>query len=70
MARHSPAIAAAELRVMQSRRELHEHLLCLQRSLARPSSLAAAALFGFSRGRRDRTGAAAGMLARAMLRLR
>ena len=70
MARHSLAIAAAELRVAQARRELHERLLCLRRSLARPSCLAAAALFGFSLGRRDRKGAVAGMLAKAMLRLR
>jgi hypothetical protein len=68
MARHSPAIAAAELRVTQARRELHGHLLRLRRSLARPSCLAAAALFGFALGRRDGKGIVAGMLARTLLR--
>jgi hypothetical protein len=68
MARHSLAVVAAELRVAQARRELHENLLHLRRSLAQPSSLVAAALFGFSLGRRDAKGAVAGMLARTLLR--
>jgi len=61
---------AAELRVAQARRELDGSLACLRRSLSRPSCLAAAALFGFSLGRSDRTGVVAGMLARTLLRLR
>jgi len=62
MARHATAIVAAELRVMQSRRDLRDGLRQLQYRLARrPSSLAAAAvvgaILGFSLTRRGRTGA-------------
>ena len=65
--RHT-AIAAAEMRVAQARGDLRGHLLRLQASLARPSCLAAAALFGFALGRRDGKGIVAGMLARTLLR--
>jgi hypothetical protein len=67
MARHT-AIAAAELRVAQARRELRDDLRRLQRSLSGPSYLAAAALFGFWLGRRDGAGTAAGMLATTLIR--
>jgi hypothetical protein len=66
MARHT-AIRTAELRVTHARREVHERLLCLRRSLSQPSCLAAAALLGFAFGRRDGIGVAAGMLAKALL---
>ena len=72
MARHAPAIAAAELRVVQSRRELRAGLRRAQWRLSQPSFLAAAvavgALLGFSLTRRGRTGAVAEMLATALLR--
>jgi len=71
MARHSSAIAAAELRVARSRRELRDGLRRLRRSLSRPSSLFAAAavgaLWGFSL-KRGRTAAIAGALATASIR--
>jgi len=66
MTRHT-AIDAAELRVARARGELRNDLRRLRSALSRPSCLAAAALFGFSLGRRDRTGALAAMLAKAML---
>lgn len=67
------AIAAAELRVVQSRRDLRDGWGRLRRRLSQPSSLAAAAaagvLVGFSLTRRGRTGAVARSLATALIRL-
>jgi phytoene dehydrogenase-like protein len=67
-----PAIAAAELRVIQSRRELRGALRRLGASLARPPSLlaavAAGALAGFAVTRLGGAGALARGLARAALR--
>jgi len=72
MARHAHAIAAAELEVVRSRRELREGVRRLGRTLSRPSFLAAAAalgaILGSSLTRRGRAGAVAGLLASALLR--
>lgn len=72
MARHASAIVAAELRVVQSRRDLRDRLRRLRCRLSRPSYLAAAAavgaLLGFSLMRRGRTGVVAGALATALIR--
>lgn len=72
MARHASEIVAAELRVVQSRRELREGWRRLRYRLTRPSSLAAAvalgALLGFSLKRRGRAAAVVGWLAAAWLR--
>jgi hypothetical protein len=73
MARRAPAIAAAELRVAQSRRALRDGWGRLRRRLSQPSSLAAAAavgaLLGFWIWRRARTGAVARPLATTLIRL-
>jgi hypothetical protein len=71
MARHASAIASAELRVVQSRRELRDDLRRLRFRVSQPSFLAAAAvgaLLGFLLTRRGRTGAVAGTLATALIR--
>ena len=72
MERPASAIVAAELRVVQSRRELRDGLRRLQYRLSRPSFLAAAAvlgaLLGFLLTRRGRMGAVAGALAIALIR--
>lgn len=72
MGRHASAMVAAELRVVQSRRELRDGLRRLRSRLSRPSSLAAAAalaaLLGFLLTRRGRLGAVAGALAIALIR--
>ena len=72
MPRHASAIVAAELRVVQSRRELREGLRRLRCRLSRPSFLAAAAalgaLLGFTLTRRLRMRALAGALAAALIR--
>jgi len=72
MARHASAIAAAEHKVVKSRRALREGWRRLGRSLSQPSLLAAAAavavLVGFSLTRRGRAGAVAEPLARALIR--
>ena len=71
MTRHTPAIAAAELRVVQSRLELRAALRRVQWQLSQPSVLAAAvaagALLGFLLTRRGRMGALAGPLAAALI---
>lgn len=71
MARAS-AIVAAELRVVQSRRELRGRLRRLQSRLSPPLAWAAAAavaaLFAFSLTRRGRTGVVAGTVATALIR--
>lgn len=70
--RYASAIVAAELRVVQSRRELRDGLRRLRYRLSRPSFLAAAAavgaLLGFWLTRRGRTGAVVGLLATALIR--
>ena len=72
MTRHASAIAAAELRVAQSRHDLRVGLRRVQWRLSQPSVLAAAVamgvLLGFALTRRGRTGAVAGMLATGLLR--
>lgn len=74
MARHASAIVAAELRVVQSRRELRERLRRLRYRYrrSRPSFLAASAalvaLLGISLTRGMRLRALAGVLALALLR--
>jgi hypothetical protein len=72
MARHGSAIVAAELRVMQSRRDLRDGLRQLRYRLSRrPSTLAAAAVVGAILGilltRRGRASAMAGSLATALI---
>ena len=62
------AIAAAELRVKQSRRELRGALHLLRSRLSQPSTLAAATLFGFLLTRSGRMGAVFGALGTALLR--
>jgi hypothetical protein len=73
MARHARAIAAAELRVAQSRGDLRDGWRRVRRRLSQPPFLAAAAavgaLLGFSLTRRGRTGAVARPLATALIRL-
>ena len=68
----SSAIVAAELRVVESRRDLHHDLRRLQRRLSRPSSLATAAgvgaVLGFSLQRRGRAGAVTGLLVAVLIR--
>lgn len=72
MASHASAIFAAELRVVQSRRDLRDRLHRLRSRLPRPSFVAAAAvaaaLLVFSLTRRGRTGVVAGLLAAALIR--
>lgn len=72
MRRHASAIAAAELRVIQSRHELRDALRRLQHRSPPPYLLAAAvvagALVGLLLTRRVRTGALAATLATALLR--
>jgi hypothetical protein len=72
MERPASAIVAAELRVVQSRRELREGLRRLRYRLSRPSFLAASAalvaLLGISLTRGLRMRALAGALALALLR--
>jgi hypothetical protein len=72
MAPHGSAIAAAELRVVQSRHNLRVGLRRLRRRLSRPSFLAAAAavgaLLGFLLTRRGSTGAVAATVATALIR--
>jgi hypothetical protein len=72
MAWHASAIVAAELRVVQSRRDLRDGLRRLRCRLTRPSFLAAAAavgaLLGYSLTRCGRTGVVAGALATALIR--
>lgn len=72
MASRALAIAAAELRVVQSRRDLRDGLRRLRSRLPRPSFVAAAAvvaaLLVFSLTRRGRTAAVAGWLAAALIR--
>ena len=72
MERPASAIVAAELRVVQSRRELRERSRRLRYRLSRPSFLAAAAalvaLLGISLTRGLRMRALAGALAVALLR--
>ena len=64
----APAIAAAELRVEQSRRDLLGALHLLRSRLSQPSTLATATLLGFLLTRSDRMGAVFGALATALLR--
>jgi hypothetical protein len=72
MARHASAIAAAEHKVVKSRRALREGWRRLGRRLSQPPFLVAAAtvavLLGFSLTRRGRIGAVAGPLATALIR--
>ncbi|OGA58047.1 MAG: hypothetical protein A3G81_24775 [Betaproteobacteria bacterium RIFCSPLOWO2_12_FULL_65_14] len=72
MAWQSSAIAAAELRVVQSRRELRGRLRHLQSRLSPALAWAAAAgvaaLVAFSLMRRGRWGALAGTVATALIR--
>ena len=74
MKRNEAAIAVAELRVAQSRRDLDLGLHRLRARLSRPSTLAAAVVAGMLAGillgltRRVRTGAVAGTLAAALIR--
>lgn len=68
----APAIVAAELRVMQSRRELRGKLRRLQSrlspTLAWAAAAAVAALLAFSLTRRGRWGGVAGVVATALIR--
>jgi lipopolysaccharide export LptBFGC system permease protein LptF len=72
MASPARVIVAAELRVVQSRRDLHYGLRRLRRRLSLPAFLVAAAavgtLLGFLLTRRGRTSALAGALAIALIR--
>lgn len=72
MLRLSSAIAAAELRVAQSRRALRQDGRRLRRRLSSPAFLAAAvvvgAALGFSLTRRGWAGAIMGVLTSALLR--
>lgn len=72
MTLHSSEIAAVELRVTQSRRELRGNLHQLRSGLTRPSFLgtvvAASALLGYVLWRRGAGGAIAGALASAVIR--
>ena len=71
MARHASAISAAELRVVQSRRELRGGLRRLRFTVSQPSFLTAAAagaVLGFLLARRARPGAVAGTVATALIR--
>ena len=71
MTRDVSTIAAAELRVVQSRRELRDDLRRLRFRVSQPSFLAAAvvgALLGFLLTRRGSTGAVAGTVATALIR--
>ncbi|HUF82181.1 MAG TPA: hypothetical protein VMN03_13680 [Burkholderiales bacterium] len=72
MTLHSSEIAAVELRVTQSRRELRANLHQLRSGLTRPSFLgtvvAASALLGYVLWRRGAGGAIAGALASAVIR--
>jgi hypothetical protein len=61
-------IAAAELRVNRSRRELREALALLRSRLSKPTTLAAATSLGFLLGRTSRMGAVFGALLPALLR--
>lgn len=69
---HSSEIAAVELRVTQSRRELRGNLHQLRSALTRPAVLgtvvAASALLGYVVWRRGAGGALAGALASAVIR--
>lgn len=69
---YASEIAAVELRVTQSRRELRESLHQLRSGLTRPSFLgtvvAASALLGLVIWRRGAVGAIAGALAGAVIR--
>jgi hypothetical protein len=73
MARRASAIAAAELRVVQSRRDLRDGWRRVRFRLSQPSFLAAAAaagaLLGFSLTRRTRAGTVARPLATALILL-
>jgi len=73
MARHARAIAAAELRVVQSRHDLRDGWRRVRATLSQPifvaTAVAAGVLVGFSLTRRARTGAVAGLLATALIRL-
>jgi len=68
----APAIVAAELRVVQSRRELRDGLRRLRSRLSPPPAWAAAAavaaLLAFSLTRRGRWGGVAGVVATALIR--
>lgn len=72
MTLHSSEIAAVELRVTQSRRELRGNLHQLRAALTRPSVLgtvvAVSALLGYVVWRRGAGGALAGALASAVIR--
>jgi hypothetical protein len=72
MTLHSSEIAAVELRVSQSRRELRGNLHQLRAGLTRPSFLgtvvAASALLGYVLWRRGAGGVIAGALASAVIR--
>lgn len=72
MTLHSSEIAAVELRVTQSRRELRGNLHQLRSGLTRPSFLgtvvAASALLGYVLWRRGAGGALVGALASAVIR--
>jgi hypothetical protein len=72
MAPKPRAIAAAEQRLVQSRRALHEDLRRLGVRISRPQVLAGAAMVGALLGRspmrRTRMGALATMLATALIR--
>lgn len=72
MTLRSSEIAAVELRVTQSRRELRGNLHQLRSGLTRPSFLgtvvAASALLGFVIWRRGAVGAITGALASAVIR--
>ena len=72
MTLHSSKIAAVELRLAQSRRELRGNLHRLRSGLTRPSFLgtvvAASAVLGYVLWRRGAGGAIAGALASAVIR--
>jgi hypothetical protein len=72
MRRRESAIVAAELRVVQSRRELRDRSRRLRGSLSRPAFLAGAAAAGallyFLLTRRGRTGLVTGTLATMLIR--